>query len=128
MDATKNQVKPIKSEKIEKSENIKNDEQSAKSINSQIKSKSISQMTAQQKSELPLSDKIMVDAIEKANKAIAGANRKIEYSIHEKTKEIMVKVINTETNEIIREIPSPKILDMVANMWEKAGILVDERG
>ena len=39
----------------------------------------------------------------------------------------MVKVINEETGEIIREIPPEKILDMVAKMWELAGILVDRK-
>ncbi|MGI6776702.1 MAG: flagellar protein FlaG [Acetivibrionales bacterium] len=76
---------------------------------------------------LPVSEKVVIDAIEKANKAIIGANRKFEFSIHEVTKEIMVKVINSETNEVIREIPPEKILDMIAKIWEMAGILVDER-
>ncbi|NLW27829.1 flagellar protein FlaG [Acetivibrio saccincola] len=71
--------------------------------------------------------KEIIDAIEKANKAIIGARTQLEFSIHEGTKEILVKVINTETKEVIREIPSEKILDMVAKMWELAGILVDER-
>jgi flagellar protein FlaG len=39
----------------------------------------------------------------------------------------MVKVIDNETQEVIQEIPPEKILDMVAKMWEVAGILVDER-
>lgn len=39
----------------------------------------------------------------------------------------MVKVVNTETDEVIREIPPEKILDMVAKMWELAGIMVDEK-
>jgi flagellar protein FlaG len=39
----------------------------------------------------------------------------------------MVKVIDAETDEIIREIPPEKILDMVAMMWEMVGIIVDER-
>lgn len=77
--------------------------------------------------ELPISDKVVIDAIEKANRAISGANRRFEFSIHEKTKEIMVKVIDSDTNEVIREIPPEKILDMVAKMWEMSGIMVDER-
>ena len=77
--------------------------------------------------ELPLSDKVVIDAIEKANRAISGANRRFEFSIHEKTKQIMVKVINSDTDELVREIPPEKILDMVARMWEMSGILVDER-
>lgn len=78
-------------------------------------------------SDLNVSAKELIDAIEKANKAIVGVRTQLEFSIHEGTKEIMVKVINTETKEVVREIPSEKILDMVAKMWELAGIMVDER-
>lgn len=89
--------------------------------------KKISQLTEIERNDLPLSEKVVINAIEKANKAITGVSTKFEFSIHEKTKEIMVKVINSETNEVIREIPPEKILDLVAKMWEMAGIIVDER-
>lgn len=79
------------------------------------------------KNEEFLSEKSVIDAINKANKAIKGTRTQMEFSIHEKTKEIMVKVIDSDTMEVIREIPQEKILDMVAKMWEMAGILVDER-
>ena len=87
----------------------------------------ISQITTQDRSQMPVSEKVVIDAIEKANKAIMGANKKFEFTIHEKTKEIMVKVIDTDTNENIREIPNEKVLDMVAKLCEMAGVLVDER-
>ena len=74
-----------------------------------------------------VSEKMIIGAIERANKALAISNRSLEFSVHEKTKEIMVKVVDTETQEVIREIPSEKILDLVANILEMAGILVDER-
>lgn len=74
-----------------------------------------------------LSEKAVVEAIEKANKKLMGANTEFEFSIHEKTKQIMVKVVNSETKEVIREIPPEKVLDMVAKMCEMAGILVDEK-
>lgn len=77
--------------------------------------------------DMTISDKAVIEAIERANDALSVANRKFEYSIHEETKEIMVKVIDSETDEVIREIPPEKILDMVAKMWEMAGMLVDER-
>lgn len=92
-----------------------------------INTSNISQLTAVERNELPVSEKVVINAIEKANKAISGANRRFEFSIHERTKEIMVKVINSETNEVIREIPPEKILDMIATIWEMAGIIVDER-
>jgi flagellar protein FlaG len=69
----------------------------------------------------------LVKAIERANKAMQGINTSFEFSIHEGTKEIMVKVIDKDTGEVVREIPSEKVLDMVAKMWEMSGIFVDER-
>lgn len=79
------------------------------------------------KSETEPDEKQLIDAIEKTNKAIEGSTCSFEYSIHEQTKQIMVKVIDNETKEVIREFPPEKILDMVAKMWEVAGIMVDER-
>jgi flagellar protein FlaG len=87
----------------------------------------LAQLSDYEKKELPISEKVVIDAIEKANRAISGANRRFEFSIHEKTKEIMVKVIDSDTNQVVREIPPEKILDMVAKMWEMAGLIVDER-
>jgi Uncharacterized flagellar protein FlaG len=80
-----------------------------------------------EKRELPISEKAVLNAVEKANKAVSMSGRTFEYSIHEKTKEIMIKVIDSDTKKVIREIPPEKILDMVANMMEMAGLLVDER-
>lgn len=84
------------------------------------------------KSELEEQDKVygeteVIEAIEKANKEIRTYDRRLEFSIHEETKEIVVKVIDTNDDTIIREIPSEKILDMVAKMWEIAGLFVDEK-
>lgn len=69
----------------------------------------------------------LIKAIEKANKALEGIATSFEFSIHEKTKQIMVKVIEKESGKLIREIPPEKILDMVASMCEKAGLLIDEK-
>lgn len=69
----------------------------------------------------------IIDSIQKANKKLEVHGTRLQFSIHEKTKEIMVKIIDTKTDEVIREIPPEKILDMVAKMMEMAGLLVDER-
>jgi flagellar protein FlaG len=79
------------------------------------------------KSEPDMDEKQWIEVIEKANRAIEGATCSFEFSIHERTKQIMVKVIDKDTKEVIREFPPEKILDMVAKMWEVAGIIVDER-
>ncbi|MDF2802270.1 MAG: flagellar protein FlaG [Anaerocolumna sp.] len=77
--------------------------------------------------QLTMDERQWINLIERANKALTGGKRSFEFSIHEATNQIMVKVIDNDTHEIIREIPNEKILDMVAKMWEMAGIFVDER-
>ncbi len=89
--------------------------------------KGISQLNDYDMGNMPVSEKVVIEAIQKANKAISGGNMRFEFSIHEKTNEIVVKVFNSETDELVREIPNEKVLDMVAKMCEMAGILVDER-
>lgn len=71
---------------------------------------------------------------EKVKSAIADINKKIrpthtqcEFSYHEATHRISIKVRDSETNEVIKEIPPEKTLDMIAKSLELAGILVDEK-
>ncbi len=40
---------------------------------------------------------------------------------------MMYTVRDTKTNEVIAEFPPKKIQDMIAKMWELAGLFVDEK-
>lgn len=73
-------------------------------------------------------------ANEQLKKAVAEMNRKINnsneeavFGIHEKTNRITIKIVDKDTKEIIKEFPPEKTLDMIAKVWEMAGILVDEK-
>lgn len=72
-------------------------------------------------------EKQLIDAIEKANKDFKTINTSLKFSIHEETKQILVKIIDNETKEVLREIPPEKILDMVASMLERVGLFVDKK-
>lgn len=77
--------------------------------------------------QIGISDEQVLKAIEKALKSLSGKTTSLQFSIHEKTKQVMVKVVDSENGEIIREIPPEKNLDFLASLWKQAGILVDER-
>ena len=70
------------------------------------------------------------DALEKIiddlNKKLFATGRELVRSIHEKTGQVMVKVVSTESGEIIREIPYEKSLDILARILEQSGLLIDE--
>jgi flagellar protein FlaG len=74
-----------------------------------------------------INDAMLENSVKEANKSLAAYDRAIERTVHEKTHTIMYVLKDTLTNEIIREFPPRKIQDMIAKMWEMAGILVDER-
>ncbi|MCM3714650.1 flagellar protein FlaG [Halalkalibacter oceani] len=51
----------------------------------------------------------------------------LKFNIHEDLNRTYVQVVNRETDEIVKEIPPEKFLDMVASMLKQAGLIVDER-
>lgn len=68
------------------------------------------------------------NALKSTNEMIFHNDRRFEFKTHERTGRMMVKLVDKETDEIIRELPPEKILDLVASIWDLVGILVDERG
>ena len=65
--------------------------------------------------------------IEEMNKKINNSNEVAMFGIHEETNRVMIKIMDKDTKEVIKEFPPEKTLDMIAKLWEMAGILVDER-
>ena len=64
-------------------------------------------------------------AVESMNKKMANAEA--VFGIHEGTNRVTIKIVDKETKKTIKELPPEKTLDMIAKVWEMAGILVDEK-
>lgn len=61
------------------------------------------------------------------NKWLQSTNTHLKFQLHDQLNEYYVEVIDDKTNEVIREIPSKKMMDMVAQMHKMIGLLVDEK-
>ncbi|KKO54968.1 flagellar protein FlaG [Paenibacillus sp. DMB20] len=68
-----------------------------------------------------------IEQLQKAIDAIQGPQKTLEFSIHEKTNAVMIKVLNKETGDLIREVPPEKILDLAAKMMEITGVIIDKK-
>lgn len=88
-----------------------------------IKDRNSDQDTEQQNIQ-PMADQ-MKKAVEQINKKMQ--NSEALFGIHDKTNRVVIKIVDKETKELIRELPPEKTLDMIAKVWELAGLLVDER-
>ena len=64
-------------------------------------------------------------AVEQLNKRIG--NSEAIFGIHEATNRVTIKLVDKDTKEVIKELPPEKTLDMIARVWDMAGILVDEK-
>ncbi|ATF16666.1 flagellar protein FlaG [Brevibacillus sp. HB1.4B] len=81
----------------------------------------------QQPSGKTLNSKELVREVDNLNKFMQSSTTHIKFTLHEKLNEYYVQVVNDQTKEVIREIPSKKVMDMVAKMHEMIGLLVDEK-
>ena len=71
------------------------------------------------------SQKKMKKAVEDMNKRMS--HTACQFSVHDATNRIMIKIVNKDTKEVIKEVPPEKTLDLIEKAWELAGILVDEK-
>jgi flagellar protein FlaG len=67
-------------------------------------------------------------AVDNVNKHNDMTNRYLDMRVHEKTQRIIIKVMDNETGEVVREVPPAETLDFLANLLEQAGVFVDTRG
>ncbi|MGN0407821.1 MAG: flagellar protein FlaG [Bacteroides sp.] len=79
----------------------------------------------QQQKQEP-SESSMKNVAKDMNKLI-NQNTIAEFGYHEETHRITIKIKDKDTDEVIKEIPSEKALEMLKKAWEIAGILVDEK-
>jgi len=75
----------------------------------------------------PVNEKDLGKAVDRLNKFVETDNITVEYDIHPQFKDIMVKIIDKKTGDVITEVPPKKILDMVAKMCELAGVIFDKK-
>jgi len=66
-----------------------------------------------------INEKELLDEIKKFFKKIRHHNYIVNISFHQKTKTYVIKIIDKETKQVVREAPLEKILDMISFMEEK---------
>lgn len=77
--------------------------------------------------KLSVGEEQKIKMLDQAIKAVDGPNTTIQLSVHKETNTIMIKVMNKDTGEMIREVPPEKTLDVAASLMEIAGILIDQK-
>ncbi|MFA7672275.1 MAG: flagellar protein FlaG [Clostridia bacterium] len=71
-------------------------------------------------------NKIQLDKqVEELNNLLIKDEKRVEYSIYKETNSVIFRVIDIRTNEIIKEIPSTKLIDLSVAVSEKFGLIAN---
>lgn len=67
------------------------------------------------------------EAISSLNQAVSLLNHRLNFRIDNSTGRLIAKVIDSKTNDVIKEVPPERVLAFVRRFQEFLGLLVDEK-
>ena len=80
----------------------------------------------QQPGSIPYSGQVK-EAIENINKAVQTMAQDLEFSIDEDSDRTIVKIIDNQTKEVIRQVPSKEILEIAKALDKVQGLLIKQK-
>ena len=82
------------------------------------------------KTEAPkqrVSEKEVSKAVDKLNKLFEDKSTHVQYEVYGLSHNISIKIIDDKTEQVIKEIPSKKFIEMMDELCNLAGIMLDEK-
>ncbi len=65
-------------------------------------------------------------AVEAINKTIQAASQNLEFSVDKDTRDVIVKVIDQQTKQVLRQIPTEEALDIAKSLDKLQGLLIKQ--
>lgn len=86
-------------------------------------------ISPQQKEEevLPLPADKAKKMTESINRFMETTNTSLRFQFHEELEEYYVTIVDSKTNELVKEVPSKKLMDIYASMKDFLGLMVDHK-
>jgi len=84
--------------------------------------------TEPSKSTVPIADPELVKkAAEQINEFIQSSSRNLQFSVDKNLNRIIVKVVDKETGEVIRQIPGEETLAIANSLDTQKGVLIQSK-
>ncbi|GGI16507.1 flagellar protein FlaG [Gottfriedia solisilvae] len=77
--------------------------------------------------EITVPKKDLEKIINGMNKLLEPSQTSLEFKLHDKTHSYYAVLVDSDTKEVVREIPSKKLLDFYAAMEEFLGLMFDKK-
>ncbi|PAE25844.1 flagellar protein FlaG [Bacillus sp. 7894-2] len=75
----------------------------------------------------PLKEEKLTEVVESMNEFLQASHTSLKFVLHDELNEYYVTLVDDRTQEVVKEIPSKKMLDMYAAMTEFVGLVVDKK-
>ena len=69
----------------------------------------------------------LIKAVNNINQAFEAFNQGVRFKVNDDTKQLVVQIVNQDTDEVIKEIPSKEVLELEAQIREMVGLFLDEK-
>ena len=66
-------------------------------------------------------------AVKKLNDALPQSAQSLEFEIDEESKDLVVKIIDRDTKEVVRQMPTKEALEMAKSIDKMVGRLLNQR-
>lgn len=64
---------------------------------------------------------------EKLQEFVSSLNKGLQFSVHEESGRDVIKVIDRESDEVVRQYPSEEVLELVAKLSDAAGNFINSK-
>lgn len=95
--------------------------QAVKSVNTE------EQQIPSQSNEQEVSKEKLQQAVDSVNEIFEINHSELKFVFHEGLEQYFVQLVNSDTEEVVREIPPKKLLDVFYEMQKLVGMMVDEK-
>ena len=65
----------------------------------------------------------LADVVSGLNEMVQNLHRNLQFSVDDESGETVIKVVDSETNEVVRQIPSEEIVRLRRRLKEASGVL-----
>jgi flagellar protein FlaG len=93
-----------------------------------VKGVNVQLLTPQQQTATEKTESVPLDeVVAEMNSYVKPMNRQLQFSVHDESGETVISVIDVETDEVLRQIPSEEALQLHERMREYSGLIFNEK-
>ena len=107
-------------------QDLLSDKGEKKTINEKVSSKEDEDKSDAALQAIPQAQ--LEQAVDEMNKHLLGRDVRMRFRVHKTTGRTYVQLINMKNDNVIKEIPPTKMLDVIGSIWKQMGIVVDKKG